>query len=359
MAEEHLSVLEIQLDPENPRLDPEDHDKDQAELLELFARRYKLEELGASIVEAGFIDRDPIICFRRNGGVFVREGNRRVAALKLLTDPSQAPARLQRTWTQLAAELDDNKRATFERIRVDIYDDPDAVEISSYVGFRHVSGVLEWPAAEKARYIATLINRNNWPYERVARLLGNRPSHIQRHYVALQLKEQSVEQDIEGSDRIMFGNLLRALQAPAIREFLSLEFSDNPLDNQRPVPEDRVEELKTFIWAMFGTDERDPLIRDSREITKLSRVLQSEEAVNYIRTAERPSLERAWIRAGGQEESVADILNAAANNLEDAVATARDHSDSDEVRSALRRAAQRLEQILRDFPDIREEFFRD
>src|SRR6266480_8148412 len=90
-SREEAKPLDIKLDPDNPRLSPEERGKTEPELLAIMIRRFKIEELGISIVASGFTNLDPILCYRSGRDLVVREGNRRVAALKLLLNPTLAP----------------------------------------------------------------------------------------------------------------------------------------------------------------------------------------------------------------------------------------------------------------------------
>ena len=54
--------------------------------LAALVKRFKLDELGKSIATTGYIPNDPLIGYRRNKDVFVREGNRR-ADRELLVTP--------------------------------------------------------------------------------------------------------------------------------------------------------------------------------------------------------------------------------------------------------------------------------
>ena len=67
----------------------------------MLVKRFKLDELGKSIATTGYIPNDPLIGYRRNKDVFVREGNRRVAALQLLLKPELAPDGYKEIWQAL------------------------------------------------------------------------------------------------------------------------------------------------------------------------------------------------------------------------------------------------------------------
>ena len=347
--EVEISPTDIFLDPQNPRLNATDRGKAEDELLNIMARRYKLDELGAAISQVGYIDRDPLIGYRDNGRVYVREGNRRIATLKLLLEPERAPRSKRGVWRDLANALDEAKRRSFSTVRITVYDDISEVDIDAYVGFRHVSGVLEWPPLEKARFIADLIDRHGWSYKYISDLLGSRPRYVERNFVAFKIIQQSSDLEIDGADNISFGTLTRALQAGGISEFLGLQYTGDPKDNISPIPDEKIECLADFIELLFGTGDRDPIVKDSRQITKLAHILRSEDAIRYAKSATNPSIERAWQKAGGQQATIVETLETVADNLEDIAAVIVDYTDDEDVRKALERSWKRLKFIVTSF----------
>jgi hypothetical protein len=359
MAEYELrevSPLEILLDPNNPRLEPEERGLSQEGIREVLCRRFKLDDLGQSIVASGFTDIDPIIAYPEGDNLVVREGNRRVGALQLLLNPELAPPSRRTKWRELAHELAPETKKAVQRIVVRVYENPESAEIDSYIGFRHVSGVLEWPAAEKARFIVDMVDRNVWSYEEIAKRIGSYPKHVERHYIASSLISQAKALGVPGAERIQIGVLLRALQAGGVADYLGIAYPGDPAESRSPIPEGKRDELDFFVWATFGSDEHEPILPESRMLTKWGQILQSEDAVAYLKNAAHPSFERAWFRSGGEVASLTESIEAAADNLEDSIPLVPDHLEDEEVIEAVTRCARRLRQILRDFPEILEEF---
>lgn len=314
------SLNELFLDPLNPRLRKDEENADQATLIEIMLRRFKIEEVAESILAAGWLDQDPLIAVQEDGETRVVEGNRRLTAVKLLLNPSLASSpRLQR-WSTLASELDAQAKASIERLRVRVYPSRDDPEVSSYIGFRHVTGVLPWPAMEKASYIARLAGRGA-SYRELAEKLGSYPSHMIRHHVAFQMVEQAEQWGLAGAREMgdAFGVLLRALQTEGVRAFLDLKSSEEPTGNTRPIAEERRENFTEFILWTFGAKDRARVLPESRELTKWSKILQSPAALSYLRNAQDPNFNRAWARSGGESESVANALWRAAYLLADVV----------------------------------------
>ena len=346
-VERTFDVLsELRLDPLNPRLRKDEENSDEAALIGIMLSRFKIEEVAESILAAGWLDQDPLIAVTEAGQVRVVEGNRRLTAVKLLLDPGLAPAAKQQRWGSLAGDLRQEVRDSLVELRVRLYDSRDHPEVSSYIGFRHVTGVLPWPAMEKASYIARLAAQGA-SYRDLAEKLGSYPSHMTRHHVAFQMVEQAEDWEIDGAKQMgdAFGVLLRALQTEGARTFLELEQSDNPAENLRPVSEAKKADFQDFVTWTFGTSSQARVLPESRELTRWSKILLSSAAVRYLRKAEEPRFDRAWARSGGESESVADALWKAAYLLADVLPLVSDHKDDDAIREAAEESNRYMRQI--------------
>jgi len=216
-----------------------------------------------------------------------------------------------------------------------------------------VSGVLEWPAEEKARFIVEMVDRHRWTYDEIAERIGSYAKHVERHYIASRVIQQAQTLKIEGADRITFGVLLRALQAKGIPEFLGIKFPGSAKKSRTPVPDNRRANLDFFVATTFGTETKVPVLPESRDLTKWGRILSSRDAVAYLRNATHPKFERAWLKSGGKQQSVAEMLEAAADNLEDAIPLLPDLKKDTKISESLERCARRLLQAARDFPKIK------
>lgn len=91
METKNLDIAKLELDPDNPRL-PAKAGKTQEEMLDYLARETGMQELMASIGTNGFFEGEALIVCEtddtNNSGIYrVVEGNRRLAALRLLQKP--------------------------------------------------------------------------------------------------------------------------------------------------------------------------------------------------------------------------------------------------------------------------------
>jgi hypothetical protein len=311
---------DILLDPYNPRLSSDEKGASQPDLMRILIEKFKIEELADSIIATGYRPFDPLIGYDHKGRVTVLEGNRRVAAVKLLLNPELAPDKYLTRWRQLSRKLPADFRKQMEELTLTVYPRRDDADVTAYIGFRHVTGVLPWPAYEKAGFIAQMIDRGE-TYDSIADRLGSYPSHVERHYVAYQLVQQAENEDIPGAENMskFFGVLLRALQSPDISNFLGVKFPKNPRKSRRPVPKNKLAALIEFVRWTFGTSENERVLPDSRQLTKWGTILHSPVAVRYLRSARKPDFERAWFKTGGQTETLVESLHAAADRLEESL----------------------------------------
>ena len=84
---ENLPLELLLLDPENPRLPEDILGEDQNELIEYVAGEYDSLSIAKSISLYGYFLSEPLIAIENEDDHYlVVEGNRRLAALKLLND---------------------------------------------------------------------------------------------------------------------------------------------------------------------------------------------------------------------------------------------------------------------------------
>jgi ParB/Sulfiredoxin domain len=353
-----LNPIDLQFDPQNPRLSSEEEGSSQDRLLRIMLDRFKIEELAESIVAAGFVEFDPMIGWENKGSVVILEGNRRLAALKLLLKPDLAPESYRPAWRDLSQRVPSPNRAALKSIRVIVYKDREAAGLTSYIGFRHVTGVLQWPALEKASFIARCLEKGTWDYVQLARRLGSYPKHVERHYVAHQLVVQATDEGIDTTElkAKSFGVLMRALQSEGVTKYLGIAYPGDPRKSRRPISESNLDNLRNFIEWTFGTSEKAPVVRDSRQLTRWGRILQSAEALSYLKRTSQPDLERAYFRSGGQAESLSESLGIAADRLEESVPLVPEHTNDSDVKAEVRRCTSFLIQILSHFPDISNQY---
>ncbi len=89
--ESQLTVTNLLLDPINARIPGSSPTLSQRELLADLVENDKVLDLAKSIVDNGFFPVESLIMVEESKKKYVVEGNRRLAALKLLISPEMAP----------------------------------------------------------------------------------------------------------------------------------------------------------------------------------------------------------------------------------------------------------------------------
>ena len=275
----------LRLDPDNPRLAAEDRGSSEERLIEILLNKFNLQELAESIITSGYVELDPLVCVREDSSLVVLEGNRRLATLKLLLDPSQAPEKYQETWNAYQQRLSAESLQAIKNISVVVFSDRNDPAVRSYIGFRHVTGILPWRPFEKAAYISMLALEQGWSYSEIAERLGSYPKHVERHFIAYRLVCQAQEHNFPGFDQMAdsFGVLVRALQASGVEDYLGINYPGDPTHSLEPIPRDKLEDLQSFVRWTFGTEDQEAILTDSRQLTRWGRILQSDDAVKYLK----------------------------------------------------------------------------
>ena len=149
----YLPVAMLDFDPQNPRFPDVVNSGPVNELVERFIRDERLLEIVTSIADQGYFDGEPLLVVSAGQGRYhVIEGNRRLAALKLLT--GELPVPPGRT------SVEDVCEGAIHRPRkvpclVFVHED----KIMRYLGFRHITGIKSWGSLQKARYIKKMRDR--------------------------------------------------------------------------------------------------------------------------------------------------------------------------------------------------------
>ena len=296
----HKVGLEVlRFDPENPRFTP-DSDLDgssDVDVIKFFYRTADLGELLQSIASSGYIDIEPLIVLARDDRLIVLEGNRRLAALKLLTNPELA----RTTGTPLpaiSAGVESSFReVTIYRVRV-------REEARDFIGFKHINGPHRWDSLAKARFAARWFREerdHGVTLRDIARRMGDRHDTIQRMVAGIYVLDQAEEKGLfRVEDRypgrpFAFSHLYTALTRPGYRQFLGLPEDWRQADpTPNPVPEGSLNNLKRVTLWLYGSkqdDIRPVVVSQNPNVKELGEVLAHPKAraimvaQNDLRTA--------------------------------------------------------------------------
>lgn len=280
---QRMKVSKLAFDRKNPRLFEYDlsPNPSDADIIKLLWEVMDVRELVLSIEASGFFFHEPLVIVDEDGKNVVIEGNRRLAAVKLLRDPDLA-ASLEVSVPQITNEA----RDALSELPVLV----DTRENSwRYLGFKHVNGPAKWSSYGKSQYIANVYRMYRVSLEDIARQIGDTHRTVQRLFRGLMVIEQAQRMKVfDREDRyhrnLYFSHLYTGLGYDGISSFLGL--SPETDENEEPVPLEKKNELGEICRWLFGSKREDtrPVIRSQNpDLRNLDTVVAHREAVAALR----------------------------------------------------------------------------
>ena len=357
---EYIELGRLFLDPFNPRLGQARTESPltQDDLMERM-RTWSLEELGISFLQNGFWPQEAVIVveeklYDSTCKLVVVEGNRRIAALKYLKLAKDGRS-VPRTWKKLAegSQIDESLFASVPYILAHSRE-----EVNSFLGFRHVTGIKQWAPAEKAEFIARMVDENNMSFEEIRKQIGSHTDVVRRNYIAYRILQQISDLEIdvseEGVDK-RFSVLFLSLREAGVQKFLGVDIKAEPEEARTPISDDNIRNLSDFVEWLFGSESGRPLFTDSRSVGHFGRILANDDAIEYLRSVREPSFDLALQKAGIENEEIENQLKEASNQMELALSRLHLHRESEAIQKAIRRLALNAKEIVLKFPRIANE----
>ena len=309
-----ISPPELYFDLKNPRFLDEGFATEE-EIIAHLIEKVDIDELLQSIQSAGYVDFEPVVVLRNEN--IVLEGNRRLAALRLLSDEN-----LRRRLKVILPDVSEPKPLPSE-IRVKwVKDRKDA---RAFIGFKHINGPFKWDALAKAKFAAEWFEEGG-DVEIVSRTLGDNHNTVRRivngWYALKQATEDGFEREHRSKTRFAFSHLYTALTRASVREFLGLTSEDlSAPPKENPIASENREKLQTLMSWLYGQEQRDePTLIQSQnpDLNRLSEVLGNPEARRML-IAQR-DLQVAYERIEPPSSRFEDALMKATKQCEDAMA---------------------------------------
>jgi hypothetical protein len=303
------------------------------------AETYDAIAIARSIAAHKYFPSEPLIAIRDQKGdkLVVIEGNRRLAALKLLhAEPLRAKLADRSEWDQ----IDASKVPT----KVPVVLAKNRREVAPIIGYRHIAGIQPWDAYSKARYIAAQVE-GGLTFEKTAKEVGEKPAEVRANYRNYRIAEQvSSHLDPTTRNELVnnFGVFTRAMQAGDLREFIGAPAPNQVSTSRPPIPSRKRDALKEFVGFLFGPQS---VLGDSRDLTRLGKVLASPEGLRVLRTEH--NLEEAHIASGGLRDRLINRLSTAARNLRAAKDDMHVHRKDQEVKGLIADCRTALEDVER------------
>lgn len=299
---EKVPVGLLDFDVNNPRFTPDKQPLSSSDddIVVQLARSADLAELVQSIATSGYINIEPLIVIERSGRFAVLEGNRRLAAVKVLRNDD-----LAREAKLTLPNMDASKRSTLDELLC--YRVETEADARDLIGFKHINGPQGWDAFAKARFAARWLDDehskpNGMSIGDIASRMGDQHLTIHRMVTALYVLEQAQREAIYAiEDRkkksFSFSHLYTALASEEFTLYLGMDRPDRTSDPSRdPVPTAHFNQLQSLLIWLYGSKDRDlsPVVKSQNpDLNRLREVLGSRVATKVLE--ERGSLDEAVI----------------------------------------------------------------
>lgn len=273
----------LHFDSKNPRLAEYgiDDGLTEEEILDILWEAMDVQELVQSISASGFFEHEALIVAEEDGRHVVIEGNRRLAAVKVLLHPSIAS---EKNWS--VPTISGSLREQLKELPAII---STREESWRYLGFKHVNGPAKWGSYAKAMYIAEVHRSYGISLADIAHQIGDRHRTVQRLFRGLMVLEQAEREKVfNREDRynrhFSFSHLYTGLDYDGIAVFLDIASKES--ESVNPVPPEKIEALGELCRWMYGSrkEKSEPVIvSQNPDLRQLSAVVANREAVAAMR----------------------------------------------------------------------------
>ena len=278
-----MKVSDLAFDVKNPRLPEFDltANSTEADVIEVLWEAMDVKELVMSIAASGFFSHEPMIVAPEGGKNVVIEGNRRLAAVKVLLEPALA----ETLEAGVPVITEDARQALQElpTVRGTREDD------WRYLGFKHVNGPAKWSSYAKSRYIADVHRNFGIKLEDIAKQIGDTHKTVQRLFRGLMVIEEAerlkvFRREDRWRNHFSFSHLYTGLDYDGISAFIGLRPETE--EDREPVPIEKKKELGELCLWMYGSKKEEtlPVIQTQNpHLRQLDAVLSNREALAALR----------------------------------------------------------------------------
>jgi hypothetical protein len=335
MGYQEVGLSALQLDDKNPRFGGLTENQSEAAIIDKLATEKNLLELIESFRQNGYYRAEPLLVVetkKGSGKYVVIEGNRRVAALKILFN-AELLKKYGFSRTALAptgAIADELKN----RIPVQIYNNRH--DLWSYLGFRHIKGPMEWDPYSKALYIVGLYE-DGLPIAEIVERIGDQNALVTKMFNGIRVLKQAEDEGYINPNEMQkfaFSHLYTILGYTNARKFLGLKLKEGDLLKKNPVKSSylpNLEELINFIYGDIKGKTKSVVRSQNPDIRRLAAVLGHSKTVAELKeNVNQPgALENIFNSTSEAEEVVSDMIADALAKLKKALGNLASFKDKD------------------------------
>lgn len=343
-----LAPADLHFDRENPRFLDMGY-SDEIDIIRELYDQADVDELIQSILSAGYIDFEPLVVLRT--GNVVLEGNRRLAALRLIVDEAL------RKKLKITLPAIENPKPLPEKVRVLLVDHRD--DARSFIGFKHINGPHKWDALAKAKYAAKWYESGG-DIGTISRTLGDNHNTVRRLVNGWFALQQAIKDGFDltqiSKKSFAFSHLYTALTRASVRNYLGLNSEDlsAPPQTDPVVPAKRGELQQLMSWLYGQEHKGEPTIIGSQNphLNQLSKVLAHPEAKAMLMA--KRDLSVAYDRVEPASARFEEALMTAAKQCEDVLGLAGAYSGNAtllKVAEGMQRTTRALVTTMREQQD--------
>ncbi len=246
-------------DIHNPRLVAESFsdNPDDYQVIQHLCETSDIAELVISILRNTFVDFEPLVVTKSSEEQYrVLEGNRRLAAIKLLLDPQLSEKLESALQYHIDRPLTQEVDESLQTISVIVV--PDEQEAQAYIGFKHINGPHKWTSYAKARFVTKWF-KQGVEIEEIAKKVGDKNQTVKDLIAGMLVLEQAENEELfDISDRTKrgvfgFSHLYTALNRKEYRHFLGLDKNWTDSLSENPIDSEHLENLETTLKFMYGS----------------------------------------------------------------------------------------------------------
>lgn len=291
-----VEAVRLSFDPLNPRFTPDKNPGSTTDsaVIAHMVRSADVAELVDSISASGYIDIEPLIVIGENDALVVLEGNRRLAAIRIINNPD-----LAKLAKIVVPEITEDHRASTKKVSV--YRVARREDARDLIGFKHINGPQPWDALAKARFAAQWFDAERERKEAgatdaltladITQRMGDKHDTIFRIVTAAYALDQAEAQNLfQVSDRapkaFSFSHLYTALSYSEIREFVGMPPANRSAEPVRnPIPEEKFDQFQQLLTWLYGSSSKgvEPVIRtQAKDLGRLKRVIGNAKALPML-----------------------------------------------------------------------------
>jgi len=305
-----IKTTDLDFDPENPRFYRLNDATSVTAVIEEMLDDENVQDLMLSIGQKGYFEGEPLLVVEQEGRAVVVEGNRRLAAVKLLNGEITPPTR---------------RTASIREIRDGVAIPPPLElpclvyqqrrDVLRYLGYRHITGIKEWDSLSKAKYLAELRREFyadlalDEQLKGLAKDIGSRSDYVGQLLTALGLYTHAEHEKFFGlpiqAHDVEFSYITTALGYKNICTWLGLDGRiDINMSGLNP------ENLKKAFGWMFSKDQLGKtILGESRNLSQLAAVVSQPSAIEVLEETKR--LSEAYLYTDGPEAALGEALSQA------------------------------------------------